>query len=253
MRKRAFTVVEVLIAAAIFSVFLIGVFSLFNMGSRMYISGSWKFTKQKEGERFLQVLKERIEQASIPSKFVKDGNKLVMNKAGNIGYFVNKTGTISVKGLTKKQFLTEFIVSKADKSQTASSTPGLILYHVLFCEPQENGLAKLCLYVNNKETDPNYVAKSGEGCKFPPNMYSGNFNADPSLYSFPKSPHKFELGDISSVEINNSYFASGTAELKSPVTGMIITMECPKHPETTLQLRMQAKIDSSLKFVEVSF
>ena len=59
--------------------------------------------------------------------------------------------------------------------------------------------------------------------------------------------------DISSVEINNSYFASGTAELKRPVTGMIITMECPKHPETTLQLRMQAKIDSSLKFVEVSF
>ena len=91
MRKRAFTVVEVLIAAAIFSVFLIGVFSLFNMGSRMYISGSWKFTKQKEGERFLQVLKERIEQASIPSKFVKDGNKLVMNKAGNIGYFVPET------------------------------------------------------------------------------------------------------------------------------------------------------------------
>ena len=253
MYKRAYTVVEVLIAAAIFSVFLLGVFSLFNMGSKMYISGSWKFNKQKEGERFLQVLKERIEQASVPSKFEKNDDKLVMSKASNIGYFVNKNGIINTKGLAKKQYISEFIVSKADKSKTASSTKGLILYHTLFCEPQTNGLAKLCLYVNNKENDSNYMAKNGEGCKFPPAMFAGEFDADPSLYSFPKSPHKYELNDIKSIEINNGYYASGTAPLKNPVTGLIITMECPKHPETTLQMRTQAKVDSSLKFVEVDF
>ncbi len=79
-KRKAFTVVEVLIAATIFSMFLIGVFSLFNMGSRMYITGSWKYNKQKEGERFLQVLKERIEQASVPARIIKNGEQITIEK-----------------------------------------------------------------------------------------------------------------------------------------------------------------------------
>ena len=49
MNKQGFTVAEVVVAAAIFVVFSGAVFSLYRMGSRMYVSGSWKFMRQKQG------------------------------------------------------------------------------------------------------------------------------------------------------------------------------------------------------------
>ena len=258
-KRKAFTVVEVLIAATIFSMFLIGVFSLFNMGSRMYITGSWKYNKQKEGERFLQVLKERIEQASVPARIIKNGDQITIEKAGNIAYFVNKNEEINVKNLGEKRYISEFIVSKVDKSSTSTASEGLILNHCLYCEPQNNGLAKLCLYVNSNNTDSNYKSVSYFDYKFPPNDFGGNFNADPSMYSFPKTPHAYYLTDVKSININNGFYASGTADLsqdnitRNPVISLKIKMECPKYPDTTLELKMQARIDPSVRFAVVEF
>lgn len=257
--KKAYTVVEVLIAAAIFSVFLLGVFSLFNMGSRMYISGSWKYNKQKEGERFLEILKERIEQASVPAKITKNGDKIIIEKAGNVGCFVNKNEEITFTDLTGKRYIAEFVVSKVDKTSTNTASAGLILYHALYCEPQDNGLVKLCLYVNNKNTDPNYKSVNYSGYKFPPDSFGGSFDAEPSLYSFPKSPHSYTLTDVRSISVNNGFYATGTVNLsqnnitRNPVIGLKIKMECPKHPETILELKMQARIDPSVRFAVVEF
>lgn len=257
--NKAYTVVEVLIAAAIFSVFLIGVFSLFNMGSRMYISGSWKYGKQKEGERFLEILKERIEQASIPAKITKDGDKIKIEKASNIGCFVNKNEEIDLTGLSGKRYIAEFVVSKVDKTSTTTASAGLILNHALFCEAQDNGLAKLCLYVNNNNSDSNFKSVNYSGHKFPPDDYSGNFNADPSLYSFPKTPHSYSLTDVTSITVNNGFFATSTVNLnqnnitRSPILNFKIKMQCPKHPETTLELKMQARVESSVRFAVVEF
>ena len=258
-KRKGYTLPEVLIAAAIFSIFLIAVFSLFNMGSRMYISGSWKYNKQKEGERFLEILKERIEQASIPSKIKKDGEKIIIEKAGNVGFFINKNEEIQVKNLSGKRYISEFVVSKVDKTQTPTASAGLILNHCLYCEPQDNGLAKLCLYVNDKSSDPNNKSVSFSGFKFPPDDFGGNFNAKPSNFSFPQIPHSYALSDIQSITINNGFYATGTANInqnsitRNPIISLKIKMECPKHPETTLELKMQARIDPSVRFAVVEF
>ncbi|MBQ2592158.1 MAG: prepilin-type N-terminal cleavage/methylation domain-containing protein, partial [Candidatus Riflebacteria bacterium] len=62
--KKGFTVAEVLVASAIFMVFSGALFSIYRMGSRMFVSGAWKYNRQKEAERFFEILKERVEQAS---------------------------------------------------------------------------------------------------------------------------------------------------------------------------------------------
>ncbi|MDD3148968.1 MAG: prepilin-type N-terminal cleavage/methylation domain-containing protein, partial [Candidatus Riflebacteria bacterium] len=63
-RLAGFTLVEILIASGIFAMFTGGLFAFYRMGSRMFLTGSWKLQRQKEAERFLSLLKERIEQAA---------------------------------------------------------------------------------------------------------------------------------------------------------------------------------------------
>lgn len=264
-KKRAFTLVEVLISAAIFMAFLAGVFSLFNMGYKMFFSGSWKYNKQKEGERFLQILKERVEQASIPAKIKKIGDSVKLLKSANTAFFVGENKVYDTKSLTSNQYFAEFLVSKVDKTDISTGTAGLRFYHALYCEPQDNGLAKLVLYANQKADGDNhfqsvaYVNDSNQ-YKFPPDdldgaKIDGNASKD---YSFPNGVHSYSLNDVSSVEITNGYYDPSIEKItkdmtKSPVFEIKITMEDPKYHKTTLQLLMQARVEKSLKFAVVRF
>ncbi|MFA6750151.1 MAG: prepilin-type N-terminal cleavage/methylation domain-containing protein, partial [Candidatus Riflebacteria bacterium] len=62
--QNGFTLVEVIVAAAIFSIFITSVFAFYRMGSRMFTSGSWKQQKQKDSEMFLNLIRERASRAS---------------------------------------------------------------------------------------------------------------------------------------------------------------------------------------------
>lgn len=59
-----YTLVELLVAFGVFTLFFGGLFALYRIGSNAFTAGSWKLTRQKEAQRFLQIVKERIEQAS---------------------------------------------------------------------------------------------------------------------------------------------------------------------------------------------
>ncbi|HNW10460.1 MAG TPA: prepilin-type N-terminal cleavage/methylation domain-containing protein, partial [Candidatus Rifleibacterium sp.] len=52
-RVAGFTLIEIMVASAVFSLFTAGLFAFYRMGSNMFLTGSWKLTRQKEAERFL--------------------------------------------------------------------------------------------------------------------------------------------------------------------------------------------------------
>lgn len=62
MRRCAgFTLMEILIAAGILSMFMTGVFQLYRSGSQSFMLGSWKTRTQKEAQLFLEELRSVVE------------------------------------------------------------------------------------------------------------------------------------------------------------------------------------------------
>lgn len=250
--KKAFTMAEVLIAAAIFSLFSLGVFSLFRTGNKMYLSGSWKFNKQKEAEYFLNIVKERIEQASKPSYILgSESAGYSLNEIDSPFLVRNNKAEIKLTNLTGKLYIAEFVIGKMDKSKmpAPNNNRGLIYYNSLFCEPQGGGLAKLCLYTDSNRNAANLKAVAAPNT-FPPVIPVGpNFTEPHTTFSLPKAPQLLTLPDVSSVQINGGVFnATSTA---NPYFGLTVKMQCPNHKETTLTLNLNAKVDSSLKFAYV--
>ena len=257
MKRKAFTLMELLIAAAIFTILALGVFSLFSMGSRMYICGSWKYNKQKEGERFLQTLKERIEQTSKPAYIQHIGDKFVLKTSQDTAFFVNSAGNVNctAAGFSETE-VADFVVAKTDTSQSeaASTTTGLVLYHRLYVEPQPNGLGKLCLYADTNSSS--FPTRNFGSYNFPPtNPDSHAFGTNSNPFSFPNGAHSYSLDDVASITFNGIFYASQTAALtteleRNPVFMLTVTMRNQKYPDTTLELRMRARIHPSIKFAE---
>ncbi len=93
MSRKAVTLVEVLVAAGILSIFLVGVMSLFTSGSRGLSAGTWKTKAQKDAQIFLEGLRSTIEnsgnaltmrndsidQTQLPLEFESDANNAVLN------------------------------------------------------------------------------------------------------------------------------------------------------------------------------
>lgn len=64
MKLRGFTLVEILVAAAIFSAFMTGVFAIFRSASSSYIAGNWKTHAQNKLRIMLEDVKADIEKAN---------------------------------------------------------------------------------------------------------------------------------------------------------------------------------------------
>ena len=270
-KKKAFTVVEVLIASLIMSLFLGGIFSLYRMGSNMYISGTWKYTRQKEAEVFLNYLKERVEQASCAS-WVANGNSATVPTnfvcVGTAGTGAS-THTIRSSAVTSNTWLAEFSVVKADLSSLGNvlgSKKGLALYHSILLVPdKKTGLCDLVLAGSKDFNDVNYFKASGND--FPPTGFditrfrSGN----PVSYGFPPGKsgtgfHRYTLHDVDYVTVDVSvarktykdYKNNTNVTEESPVFGITVGLKNPKHRETTLTLTRKAKIDKFVKLVRKS-
>ncbi len=62
-RSSGFTLTEVLIAASILSVFMIGVFNIYRSGSESFRRGSWRQKAQKDAQLFLEEARLYVERA----------------------------------------------------------------------------------------------------------------------------------------------------------------------------------------------
>jgi hypothetical protein len=73
-KRRAVTLVEVLISTFVLSMLLTSVFMVFRSGSKSFSSGSWRIQNQKMLQVFMARLKDYLEKANYAHEIGKDGN-----------------------------------------------------------------------------------------------------------------------------------------------------------------------------------
>ncbi|GAB4279256.1 MAG: hypothetical protein Kow0029_23090 [Candidatus Rifleibacteriota bacterium] len=257
-QKKGFTLVEILIAAGVLTLFLTGLFSFYRMGSRMFVTGSWKLQKQKETERFLSLLKERIEQASNASAINPagaPGSQLVTAVAPFVT-LKNNTIVTNPPGDTR---LMLWSVCKPDMSRFGATTgvpgkgPGLILYHCLLAKPAEKNLYTLYLHANTQMVQNNGIDYFNSTAVFYPDIsvFSpplGNFTGSPKDFSLQTAPFTQKLTDVLmasfSVEIGSGTSLLGEAD---KVVGISIVCQHPQYDDTTVSHSIKAKIDYSVQ------
>lgn len=63
-RKKGFTLVEILVAAGVLSIFMTGIFSIYRSSSRGFVTGSWRAEEQKKAQLFLSALSRDLSMAN---------------------------------------------------------------------------------------------------------------------------------------------------------------------------------------------
>ncbi len=253
--KKGFTVAVVLVASAIFMVFSGALFSIYRMGSRMFVSGAWKFNRQKEAERFFEILKERVEQASNIVK-IEPGADAASQILTNQTVFKTKTGTLfevlpgHKSSLPNKQ-LAEFAVCKPCQV-IGSKKLGIIVMHSLTLVPDKvTGLYDLCLRVQRIDDNSNTDFFTF-GCADALRLPQGDFLGNPADFGLQPVPTVYKLRDVNSVTIG---FSQGVEEaaargnhkaIKPSVFDIKVKMRNPKHEQTVLEMGYKFKIDGSV-------
>ncbi|GAB4278176.1 MAG: hypothetical protein Kow0029_21370 [Candidatus Rifleibacteriota bacterium] len=86
--NQAFTLVEILIAAGVLSIFMTGVFAIYRSGSKGFVAGSWRAEEQKKAQLFLSALSRDLSMANSGLVRIEaDGTK---NSVQATPVYVNK-------------------------------------------------------------------------------------------------------------------------------------------------------------------
>jgi prepilin-type N-terminal cleavage/methylation domain-containing protein len=254
-KSKGFTLVEVLIASGVLSLFLVGVFSFYRMGSRMFISGSWKLNKQKEAERFLSILKERIEQASNASSITLDpGEKSIASMTSTLATLNKDTTIDKIAGknpVNKDTRIMLFAICKPDM-MAITNTPGMILYHSLMLSPEAKNLYTLRLHANTSRVAHNGIDYFNTSAVFDQPSAgalqkinsSAKFNAVPQTYNLGKAPYTAKLTNVKGITINwGVALGTDTAVLAEKVIEIKLEFQNPGHEKTRFSQSIEAKID----------
>ena len=236
--------VELMVAFGVFSLFFGGLFLVYRTGMNMYISGSWKMNKQKEAQRFLVTLKERIEQASRPSRLdptnPTPANRVQMGP-GDFLTVLNNTAISNIATRTTTVKLAAFNICKPDLTAIGEGA-GLWFGQVLSVGPNTLELFGT--------TNRNH-AKVSSTAGFPP---SPSFNVDASLVTpnVSRPPSDFQLGPSTQSDllkdVSSVWVTWGTASGAGDATGgkiwsINIEFTNPVHRQTVFTQGIQAKIN----------
>jgi prepilin-type N-terminal cleavage/methylation domain-containing protein len=238
---RGFTLVELLIATAVFSLFLGGLFSLYRMGSGMFQAGSWKLQKQKEAERFLALLKERLEQASHATVVNPTGNPQLVETFSQLGYVNGTTSRAQIGADTRRLLM--FVVCKP----SIGVAPGMLLFNGVRALPTPGnpGLMNLELV---SSTNVNHPAFAGT----PFNLFT---SGAPDLTRFNvaggPTPPTFRLGannaviDVTEVASVTILFGPGTGLASETLLSVFLEFRHPnsRHANTRVLHRTVARIE----------
>lgn len=277
-KRCGFTLVEILVAAAIFSGFCVGVFSLYRMGSRMFVSGSWKYTRQKEAERFFHIVKERIEQASDIISIGPDPNpngiatetatatetKNQITRLDTTFVCAKKSDTnncIKASDVGSVAWLAEWTIGKPDQSRLLPGKKGFIAYNSITLEKNTKVNPALLNMHYNVGTNANDVRIFKALGNFPPDLVSkglslSSFNSPGKDFGIAPIPYTYTLEDIASLTAVISYVqisagTEGSTNTKNPVFSLDVQLQNPKHDKTILNMGFKAKLDCSVNFEEV--
>ena len=79
-KKKAFTLVEVMIATVLLGLVITAAFSIFGGSNKGFKTGTWRMNTQKEAQRFLLRFKENVEKATHLYSLGVDGNRNIISK-----------------------------------------------------------------------------------------------------------------------------------------------------------------------------
>lgn len=251
-RVAAFTLIEIIIASAIFSMFCIGVFAFYRMGSQMFITGSWKLTRQKDTERFLAVLKERIEQAANATSINPALPNQITTSPCN---FLTLNNNTEVSAIAVNRRLMAFTVAKPDMTSITPGATGLIVYHCLMAVPAEKNLYTLHLNANTQAIAYDGVDYFNIAATFKPDPaaftnFAGRFANVPSNFGLGTVPYTYKLHEVASTTISWSVATGGLPGVEADkVVGIKMRLQNPNHPETYIDQSIQAKLDMAVPLV----
>lgn len=80
MNKKAFTLVELMIATVLLGLVITAAFSIFGGSNKGFKIGTWRMNTQKEAQRFLLRFKENVEKATHLYSLGADGNRKTETK-----------------------------------------------------------------------------------------------------------------------------------------------------------------------------
>ena len=80
MNKKAFTLVEIMIATVLLGLVITAAFSIFGGSNKGFKVGTWRMNTQKEAQRFLLQFKENVERATNLYSLGPDGNRKTESK-----------------------------------------------------------------------------------------------------------------------------------------------------------------------------
>jgi len=235
---KGFTLVEIVVAASVFSLFFLGVFNLYDMGTNVFLRGSWKMQKQKEAERFLALLRERLEMASSPSVVSAEGN-LLDDQFVHIYTLASGTEVTETADETR---LLLFAVCKPNIEPTG--TRGLIMPHILSMQKDKDGFFKLVLRGTTEIDFPgginnDFLDELNQG------MGKGDFTAAPEEFGL--VDRSFSLGNVHTVRVYVGA-ASGSfnlGDISGQTFGIEVTMRRPKSEDTSVTQTIFARINDS--------
>lgn len=244
----AFTLVEILVATVVFALFLTSLFSLYRMGSRMYLSGGWRLQKQKDTERFLNSLKEKMEQGSGPVNVLADGT--LFESPGQLGVISSGTYTFNsdlaaaspdTTLLNSTTLLSAFPLCKPAIRQNE----GLIMYNILRARKSpifEKLMILEFLSTNTIDSGAGQDFVTGSSFSFftgsPPDLtrFSGN------AQTLGAAPLKISLEDVLSVSITIPQIPAGLVASDS-LLRIDIELQHPKYPQTRVSHSMTTSIE----------
>jgi prepilin-type N-terminal cleavage/methylation domain-containing protein len=241
LTHKGFTLVEIIVAASVFSLFFLGAFNLYRIGSNMFLQGSWKLQKQKEAERFLAILRERLEMASSPSVV----SQTVVNEQ-TVHIYTLASGTEVTEPVGETRVLL-FTICKPNVQPAGIS--GMIMPHVLTL--RRNAGSKLSTLVLDGSSQIDFPGVNDD--------FINELNNSVGIGDFSGTPNEFGLGAATGFVTNLTEVhslkifagaASGTVNadaigMSGQTIGIEVTMRNPRHEDTTVTQSVFARINDA--------
>lgn len=241
--KRAFTLVELLVAVAVFLAFIGGVFLIYTSGNRVFHGGSWRLQKQKDAESFFNVLRERLEATSYPV-VISEGAATAQEYPANVRLASNTFQVGDLGGAPR--LLMSFPVCKPFIAGTNSN--GLALCHVLFLEPssEDPSLMTLSLRASTQVADLGGI--QGNDPFFPDMGFASSFAGDPRNFGYGSDNKLFTIDEVSSIRVSPSAVIANSSQntpdsTETPMVDMEIVFRQPKHPRTSVRIELGVRME----------
>ncbi len=245
--SRGFTLVEMLVAFGVFTLFFGGLFALYRVGSNAFSTGSWKLARQKQAQMFLEVLKERLEQASNLAILGGAANTDQMQITAASVFFPGNANTavpLDVKAYTTSRNILLFSVCKPNLGPNT----GLWCGHALKIIPGPGGGKPGHLRIFSSSQAG---AFSTGIAAFPPTPPGGGaaWLTDPTSYQLGPNGYSMNLDDVGTVSLlYQTSDAPGSAS-GTKVININVTLFNPKHTATTLQQSIRARVPAGVAVV----